>query len=352
MSQPFTVRLTRDFLDDQGRLTYDPIGLDLLDAAGADHAFFPQDQSPVTPGMIAEVDAVLSLTPRWNAETFAEGAERLLHVARFGVGYDTCDVGVLTANDVLLTITPGATDGPVAGGTLAMLLALTRRLFIKDRLVREGRWNDRAHYQGTELTGKVLGFVGFGGAGKALRRLVEPFGMRVLVHDPYVPDAVLAAQGAERAPDLPTLFAESDFVSVHCLLNEETRGLIDRSLLERMKPTAYFLNAARGPIVNEADLIAVLREGRIAGAGLDVFEEEPPRPDNPLFTMDNVVLAPHAVCWTREGFQAIGETAIRSILSVSRGEKPFGLVNLEVWDRPSFQRKLAQRLARGDSSAV
>ncbi|MBI3909507.1 MAG: hydroxyacid dehydrogenase [Armatimonadetes bacterium] len=341
MTETLMIHITRDFLDEEGRLTYRDIGLGLLEPeTGVQYRFLPQHRSPVTPEMIAGADAVLSLTPAWTAQTFAAGAERLLIVARFGVGYDMCDVAALTANNVLLTITPGATDQPVAGGVLAMMLALSRRLLTKNRLVREGRWHERAYYQGTEIGGKVLGIVGFGGAGRELRRLVEPFGMRVLVYDPYVPDQVLAELHAERAVALPDLFTQADYVSIHCLLNEQTRGMIDRDLFARMKPTAFFFNAARGPIVNEADLIAALQEGRIAGAGIDVFEEEPPAQDNPLLGMDNVVLSPHSICWTDECFQAIGETAIRSILSVCRGEKPFGLVNPEVWEQTGFQRKL------------
>jgi phosphoglycerate dehydrogenase-like enzyme len=127
------------------------------------------------------------------------------------------------------------------------------------------------------------------------------------------------------------------------MLNAETRGLIGADLLRRMKPTAYFLNAARGPIVVEPDLVEALRSGWIAGAGLDVFEQEPPPEDHPLFQMENVILAPHAICWTHECFQAIGESAIRSILSVERGERPFGMVNPEVWGQPGFQAKLARR---------
>jgi phosphoglycerate dehydrogenase-like enzyme len=347
MSGVFRIGVTRDFLDSEGRLTYRDIGLGLLrDEPRVEHAFFPEFRSPVPPAAIAETDAVLTLMPVWNAATFAEGAERLLIVARFGVGYDSCEVPVLTANNVLLTITPGAPDHPVAGGVLAMMLALSRRLLIKDRLVREGRWDERVRYQGTEIAGKTLGIIGYGGTGRELRRLVDPFEMRLLAYDPYVPDRVLAGHRVERAADLPTLFEQADYVSVHCLLNAETRGMIDRRLFARMKPTAYFLNAARGPIVNEADLVAALEEGRIAGAGLDVFEEEPPRPDHPLLRMENVVLAPHAIGWTDECFQAIGESAIRSILSVRRGEKPFGLVNPEVWERPAFREKLAAMRAR------
>src|SRR5690349_9086514 len=167
MGERFEVGISRDFIAENGQLTYKDIGLGLLEAEPlCRYEFLAENLSPVRPEQIASLDAVLSLAPGWKAETFAQGAERLLIVARFGVCYDMCDAAALTANDVLLTITPGATDLPVAGGVLAMMLALSRRLFAKDRLVREGRWNERAHYQGTEIAGKTLGIVGFGGAGR------------------------------------------------------------------------------------------------------------------------------------------------------------------------------------------
>jgi phosphoglycerate dehydrogenase-like enzyme len=343
----FIVGITRDFVTESGQLTYKDIGLGLLEAEPrCRYEFFTEHHNPVRPEQIEALDAVLSLTPAWKTETFARGAERLLMVARFGVGYDMCDVAAMTANDVMLTITTGATDLPVAGGVLGMMLALSRRLFTKDRLVREGRWQERAHYQGTEIAGKVLGIVGFGGAGRQLCRLVEPFGMQVLAYDPFVSDTVLAEHGVKRAATLEELFSQSDYVSIHCLLNEETRGLINRDLFHLMKPTAYFFNAARGPIVNESDLIEALLSGRIAGAGLDVFAQEPPAPDNPLLKMENVVLAPHSVCWTEECFEAMGASAARSILAVLRGETPFGLVNPEVLERKGFQAKREAMLAR------
>lgn len=338
--EPFHIGITRDFLDNAGKLVYRDIGLSRIDETpGVEYEFFAEHHSTVPPAQVAQYDGVLSLTPTWNATSFAEGADRLLLVARFGVGFDTCDVAALTAANVLLTITTGATDHAVAGGALAFMLALSRRLFVKDRLVREGRWAERGRYQGTEIGGKTLGIVGLGGAGKRLRDLVRPFGMRVLVYDPFTSDADLTARDAERA-ELTELFSNADFISVHCPLNDDTRGLIGADLFAQMKPEAYFVNTARGPIVREADLAEALREGRIAGAGIDVFEDEPPAPDNPLLGLDNIILAPHAVCWTHEGFQLIGETAVGSLLSVAKGERPHGLLNPEVWDQPGFQRKL------------
>jgi phosphoglycerate dehydrogenase-like enzyme len=347
MSNHYNVGITRDFIAESGILTYKDIGIGLLDAEPqCRHEFFTSHHSPVLPEQIASVDAVLSLAPGWTAATLAKGAERLLIVARFGVGYDMCDVAALTANNVLLTITPGATDLPVAGGVLAMMLALSRKLFTKHRLVREGRWNSRSNHMGTEISGKSLGIVGFGGAGRELRRLIEPFGMNVTAYDPFVSDAVLREQCVERSATLEALFAESDYVSVHCLLNEQTRALIDGKLFGLMKPTAYFLNAARGPIVVEPDLIEALQNGSIAGAGLDVFEEEPPKTDNPLLSMENVIVTPHSICWTDECFQAIGESAVKSILAVLHGEKPFGLLNPEVLEQKGFIAKREAMLER------
>lgn len=338
----FQIGITRDFLDASGALVYKDIGLGLIDAAvGVSRSYFPEQRSPVPADQVDLFDGVLSLTPHWRAETFANGAERLLIVARFGVGYDELDVPVLTENDVLLTIAKGAPDHPVAGGVLAMMLTMTRRLLEKDRLVRENRWSERGNYQGTEIAGKTLGIIGLGGSGRRLRQLVAPWEMRVMAFDPFLSDEQLAEQQVERAESLEALFERADFISVHCLLNDATGGLIHREHFRRMKPSAYFFNAARGPIVVEKDLIEALKNGNMAGAGIDVFEREPPDPENPLLHLENVLLAPHAVCWTDECFQVIGETAVKSLLAVARGERPNGMINPEVWERPGFQRKLA-----------
>jgi len=346
---PFTIGITRDFLNPDGSLTYKDIGLGLIEQAGLRWRWLDERREVVGADQLHGLDAVLSLTPRWSAASVA-GAGQLVAVARFGVGYDMCDVPALSAAGVALTLAVGATDGPVAGGVLAMMLALTRKLLVKDRLVRSGRWAERAQHQGQELSGATLGIVGLGGAGKALRGLVRPFGMRVLAFDPVVPDQLLRELEVERASSLEELFTHSDHVSLHCPLNDRTRGMIGEELFARMKPGAYFYNAARGGIVVERALIAALQSGRIAGAGLDVFEQEPPGLDNPLLSMDQVIVTPHAICWTDACFQAIGETAVRSLISISRGERPLGLVDPKVWADPGFQQRLATRAGAGPRS--
>ncbi|HYE07539.1 MAG TPA: NAD(P)-dependent oxidoreductase [Planctomycetota bacterium] len=341
---PFTVGVTRDFLGADGALSYRDIGLGLIEREpGMRWRWLDERRDAIGADQLDGIDAVLSLAPRWTA---ASVGERLVAVARFGVGYDMCDVPALSAAGVAVTIAVGATDGPVAGGVLAMMLALTRKLLVKDRLVRSGRWHERAQHQGRELTGSTLGIVGFGGAGRALRELVRPFAMRVLVFDPLLGDAALAERQVERAATLEALFAASDHLSLHCPLTARTRGLVDARLLARMKPTAYLYNAARGPIVVERDLICALAERRIAGAGLDVFEQEPPAADNPLLAFDNVIVTPHAICWTDECFQAIGETAVRSLIAVARGHRPAGLVDPAVWDHPRLRARIAARSPR------
>ncbi|MFN8444938.1 MAG: NAD(P)-dependent oxidoreductase [Caldilineaceae bacterium] len=294
----------------------------------------------VTPQDIADFDAVLALAYRFPAATFHQ-SQRLAVLARWGVGYDTIDIPACTAADVLLAITVDAVRRPVGEAIVTLLHALSMRLVQKDRLVREGKWNARALEPSVGLRGKTLASVGLGNIGSEMFRLLEPFGLkRKLAHDPYASPKVVAELGIELV-DLPTLFAEADFVTVNCPLTTETRGMVNASLISRMKPTAYLVNTARGPIVNQADLIAALQAKQIAGAGLDVFEVEPLPLDSPLIQMDNVILAPHALAWNDELYHDNGYDACQSILSVFRGELPPYIVNRSVVEQDGFKAKVA-----------
>jgi phosphoglycerate dehydrogenase-like enzyme len=184
---------------------------------------------------------------------------------------------------------------------------------------------------GAGLTGRTLGLVGAGGIGQEIMRLAAPFFQRVVAADPYADSARLRTLGATLEP-FDRVMSESDFVVVCCLLTPETRHLINARALGLMKPTAYFINMGRGPIHDEAALIDVLQRRAIAGAGLDVLEQEPPRADNPLFKLDNVILAPHALCWTDECFEDIATTALRSIVDYSLGRRPAHVVDAKAWD--------------------
>lgn len=339
MPNTFRVGLTRDFLKPDGTLGFGDIGLSLLDEApGVEWEFLPELTSEVTPEQARDYDALLVLAPRVTAASVA-GAERLKIVARFGVGYDNVDVDACTGNGVLLTITPDGVRRPVAVMALTLLLALSHRLLQKDRLTREGRWAEKLGYMGMGVTGRTLGVIGFGNIGKEIFQVARPLGMRFLAADPLAAAADARAAGVELV-SLDTLLAESDFVCLCCALTPETHHLIDAEKLARMKPTAYLINVARGPVVDQTSLTAALREGRIAGAGIDVFEQEPVDPHDPLLKLDNVIVTPHALCWTDECFKGIGTSACESILDVAAGRAPRYVVNRDALRHP----KLAGRL--------
>jgi phosphoglycerate dehydrogenase-like enzyme len=304
-----------------------------------EYGFFECRGEIVMPGEIASYDAVITLHPGFTAASFS-GDDRLAIIARWGVGYDWIDVPACTEANVLLAITVDAVRKPVAEGILAFFLALAKKMLVKDRLVRTGRWDLKAHASGLGLSGKTVGSVGMGNIGSEMFRLLKPFDLgRLLAFDPYVSQEQAARLGVELV-DLRTLFRESDFIAIICPLNDETRGMINAELLALVKPTAYLVNAARGPIVDQAALTAALQEGRIAGAGLDVFEQEPLPIDDPLTKMENVILAPHAIAWTDDLYRGNGVGACENVLTVLRGEVPKYTVNAEVVDRPGYQAKL------------
>ncbi|MCC6175394.1 MAG: dehydrogenase [Chloroflexi bacterium] len=349
MSATFRVGLTRDFLAPDGSSGYGDIGLGLLDEAPrVERVFLPDDRSELRPSDFDGLDAILVLAPRISAASL-EGVDRLAIVARFGVGYDNVDVDALTAHGIALTITPDGVRRPVAVSVITLLLALAHKLTIKDRLTREGRWSEKLNYMGTGTTGRTLGVIGMGNIGREIFRLARPFEMRFLAHDPWAtPD--LAAEVGATLVDLDTLLRESDFISVNCALTPVTHHLIGERQLGLMKPTAYLINTARGPIVDQRALYVALRSQRIQGAGLDVFDPEPPDPSDPILTLDNVIVAPHGICWTDECFLGNGTSACRSILEVAAGRVPEYVVNRDAIARPGFQAKLrryAERTAGG-----
>lgn len=336
----FRVGITRDFLDDDGRLAFGDvsIGLELLDAAGLDREFLAERHTELTAEEIADFDALLVLGPRITRSTL-EGAGRLAVVARFGVGYDSVDIGACTDHGVAVTITPDGVRRPVATAALTLVLALSLRLPAKDRMARENRWSERNQNLGHGLTGRTLGVVGLGNIGRELCRLVAPLDMRLMASDPYASPESARQLGVELV-ELPALMEQADYVVVCAALTAETRHLIGRAELARMKSTSFLVNVGRGPLVDQAALTEVLREGRIRGAGIDVFDPEPTAPDDPLLGLGNVILSPHSLSWTDESFSGMGRQACGSIISVAGGNPPGVVVNREVLDGEPFLAKL------------
>jgi len=341
MHDSFRVGLTHDFLKPDGTVGFGDIGLDLLSGnPRVQYEFLPNVGGELPSDVARQFDALLVLAPRITAAT-VDGCERLALVARFGVGYDSVDVAACTRNDVLLTITPAGVRRPVAVSALALLLALSHRLIAKDKMTRAGRWQEKLSETGIGLTGRTLGLVGLGNIGREIVRIVTPLEMRIVAFDPHVSEAAASAVGAELM-SLDRLLEESDFVCICCALTSDTHHLLNASRLAKLKSTAFLINVARGPIIDQRALTDVLTNRRIAGAALDVFEKEPIDHHDPLLKLDNVIVSPHAICWTDEMFRGIGQAACRSILDVATGKMPQDVVNRDVMTQPGLLRKLAR----------
>ena len=301
----------------------------------------PQPGKMGTADALNQFDAVISLALKFTAEIL-RGTDKLTLVARWGVGYDMIDVDALTEADVMLAITPAGVRRPVAEAILTFVFALTKDLLFQDRIARQGQWRGSLRRLGTLLPGKTLGSVGCGNIAQEMFRIATHLGFgRLIACDPFVKQEAVAGLGVHLV-DMDTVFRESDYVTVNTLLNASTRGLVGEQHFRLMKPSAYFINTARGPIVQHEALVRALREKWIAGAGIDVYPVEPPPKDDPLFELDNCILAPHGLAWTVEGFEMSGSEACRNCLAISRGELPGGIVNREVIERPGFQKKLAR----------
>ena len=299
-----------------------------------------------TPEELDRFDAIFALATKVDAASL-NSVHRLACVARWGVGYDRIDVDALTAAGVVLCITPQAVRGPVSEAIFTFLFALAKNLPLQDRVARAGKWRGDLPKLGVDVAGTILGSVGCGNIAREMFRMAKTFGFRRMIAcDPFVKQEQVTSLGVEMV-DMDTVFRESDFVTVNTLLNSRTQDLIREPHFRLMKPTAYFINTARGPIVEHAALVKALKERWIAGAGIDVFPVEPPPPDDPLFELDNVIVAPHAMAWTNELMKNNGYEACDNVLALAAGNIPGGVVNREVLEQPAFLEKLARFRNRG-----
>lgn len=256
----------------------------------------------------------------------------LLAVCSAGAGYDVIDVDACTEAGVAVCNNSGPGAEAVAEHALGLMLDLAKKITVADRVLRRGELGSRLVLQGSQLAGKTVGVVGMGAIGGRLVELCAPFNMEVLVFDPYLDEARATSHGAHLVP-LPELMARSDYVQVTCPLTDETEGLIGRTEFDAMKPGAFFITTARGRVHDESALFDALTSGRIAGAGLDVFHEEPPRSDNPLLSLDNVVATPHTAGITVEAAHDIGVATATQWQTIFGGGMPPRLLNPEVWPR-------------------
>jgi D-3-phosphoglycerate dehydrogenase / 2-oxoglutarate reductase len=261
-------------------------------------------------------------------------APHLKLVAKHGSGVDNIDIPAATQYGVLVANTPGGANATsVAEGAVALMLAVLRRVRDMDACVRDGRFNDRWTINLHELWGKKVGLVGFGQIARVTARICGAgFNARVACYDPFVSAGEMTALGVEKVDSLPQLAAQSDIFSIHAPLSDATRHLVDAVVLSAMPAYAILVNTSRGGVVDERALIDILRHRRIAGAGIDVFEEEPPASDNPLFKLDNVVLSPHVAGVTDDSLKGMAMLVVDLIDNVFSGRRPPTLLNESVWE--------------------
>lgn len=284
-----------------------------------------------------EYDALVTLlTDKIDCNLLKESQPKLRIVAQYAVGFDNINLECATKYGVYVTNTPGVLTEAVADFTWGLILAITRRIVEADAFVRSGEWYSKKTgwhplmMLGFEVNGKTLGIIGMGRIGRAVAERAKGFKMKILYYDAYrLPPEMEEKLGAEYAP-LETLLKESDIVSIHVPLTKETYHLISEKELKMMKPTAYLINTARGKVVDTEALVKALKEKWIAGAALDVFEEEPLPPDHPLTKLDNVVLAPHAASATTETRTKMAMLVAENLIAFLKGEVPPTLVNKDV----------------------
>lgn len=262
-------------------------------------------------------DAVVAGSERLTSSVLAK-LPKLRVIARNGVGFDRVDVGAATDRNIVVTITPTANHEAVAEHALALLFAVSKNIVTGDRATRAGQWpRDLIE----PIRGKTVGILGLGRIGRSMAIRSAALGMSVIAHDAYPDDEFAREQGIELV-DFHTLIERCDILSIHCPINDDTRGVVNRDVLDRMKPSAILINTARGTVVNEADLIAALKSGSIKGAGLDVYQQEPPSKENPLFELENVVLTPHSAGADALAMQDMAIESASCVVRLFRGDWP------------------------------
>lgn len=311
----YRLAVTRAFAEPDGSTIFGDIGLHALTEAGIDWHVLDAPAHRIDAGEIADDDAVLVLGhERFDADSIPAGG-RLRHVARFGAGFDAVDVDACTTAGIVVTNTAEAVRRPVAQASVAMLFALAHNLLQKDRLVRTGGWDDRAQWRGHGLDGRTIGVMGLGGIGRELAGALTALGLTVIAWNRS--DRAAEARRLEiELVAFDDLFRRSDYVVLTVSGNAGTQHLVGARELGLMAPHASIVNVARGSVLDEAALVDAVREHRIAGAALDVFEQEPLPSTSPLLALDGLVLAPHSLCWTDAFTASVSDSVRQAVLEV------------------------------------
>ena len=311
----FKVGISGDLLNSQKKPCFGDAPLELLKAREDIEVFWMDESiSKISSEMSSQFDAILLNLPKADAESVSRKDCKLKIISRFGVGFDSVDIDAMKEKGIIVTNTPNAVRRPVAVATLTMIFAMASKLLIKDKLVREGNWNERTNNMGLGLSQKTLGVIGAGSIGTETIKLSKPFFKNILAYDPFLSDQQIYEKGALKS-SLIELSSKSDFIVILCNLDKNTKGMINEEFFFNMKKSAYIFNLSRGPVINEKHLEKALENKIISGAGLDVTNTEPLPIDSKLLLYKNVIITPHSLCWTDECFNDIAEEAIVSILN-------------------------------------
>lgn len=311
-----------------------PEGMELLDGVAQVYVADNQDPNNYLDQM-ADADALIVRIAKCDGHAI-ENSPNLKVIGRTGVGYDTVDVKKATQLGIPVVITPGANNRSVAEHAVAMMFALSKNLVEAQNEMCAGNWEIRGAKKAFELEGKTVGVIGMGAIGRETAKICQGCGMKVAGYDPFMSQEKIEALGAEYYADYQELLKTADIITIHVPLTDDTRNMIAKEQLASMKKTALIINCSRGGIINEADLVQALKDGVIAGAGTDVYCNEPPKADDPLLNCPNLIVSPHSAAQTREAVIKMAQMCVKGCLAVCRGEKWPYVADKAVYDHPRW----------------
>jgi len=305
-----------------------PDAMNLLKANGFDIIVSPSPEDEVVRKYIEDAEGVIVRTATKLSRDTIMAAKKLKVIGRTGAGVDNVDVAAASERNIPVCNAPEANTFTVAEHAVCFMLALAKDLKIMDTAVSEGNWNIRNNYAPVDISAKTLGLVGFGKIGRAVAQICyNAFSMKIIAYDPYLPPDLSTGFPFDTAGTIQQVFEKSDFVSLHIPYTKENHHLVGKKLLSGMKKNSFIINTSRGGIIDEQALAEVIKQGKISGAALDVFENEPPERDNPLLGLDKVILSPHSAALTRESSSRMAVHAAQGVIDVLKNRKPQWVFN-------------------------